>query len=67
MSCQGSADGGRQTGVGAQLSVRHGREAVESYETGAIIGLPAASAWLPVAFPSKPSTPGAPITLTPGT
>jgi PhnB protein len=32
MSCQGSADGDRQTVVQAQLSVRRGREAVEFYK-----------------------------------
>ena len=32
MSCQGSADGARQTVVQAQLSVRRGREAVEFYK-----------------------------------
>ena len=31
MSCQGSADGDRQTVVQPQLSVRHGRAAVEFY------------------------------------
>jgi PhnB protein len=32
MSCHGSADGDHQTVVQAQLSVRHGREAVEFYK-----------------------------------
>ena len=33
MSCQGSAEGDRQTVVQAQLSVRRGRKAVEFYKT----------------------------------
>ena len=65
MSCQGSADGERQTVVQAQLSVRHGRTAVEFYEAafGAVERYRVADE----SRPTAPINPAAPITFPAGT